>query len=52
MSKFSIFHFLSLQIDEDLTAKLNMGDVKFSFHEKHREYNPAWISPESEFTWL
>ncbi|KAL5971439.1 hypothetical protein TSMEX_000771 [Taenia solium] len=33
--------------DEMLTARLDMADYKFSFHEKFREYNPAWMSPEA-----
>ena len=37
---------LSVQIDEDLTARINMADYKFSFHEKGREYSPAWMAPE------
>uniref|UniRef100_A0A5K3ETA1 Ribosomal RNA-processing protein 8 n=1 Tax=Mesocestoides corti TaxID=53468 RepID=A0A5K3ETA1_MESCO len=32
--------------DEMLIARLDMADYKFSFHEKAREYNPAWMSPE------
>ena len=32
--------------DETLTARLDLADYKFSFHEKAREYNPAWMSPE------
>ncbi|KAF6777076.1 hypothetical protein AHF37_02864 [Paragonimus kellicotti] len=24
-----------------------MADYKFTFHEKAREYNPAWMSPEA-----
>ncbi|VDO53510.1 unnamed protein product, partial [Schistosoma margrebowiei] len=32
--------------DESLIARLDMADYKFSFHEKAREYNPAWMSPE------
>ncbi|OON15692.1 ankyrin repeat protein, partial [Opisthorchis viverrini] len=32
--------------DEFLVARLDMADYKFSFHEKAREYNPAWMSPE------
>lgn len=35
-----------VMIDEDLTARVNMGDYKFSFHEKGKEFNPAWLSPE------
>jgi len=35
-----------LQIDEDLTARVNMADYKFTFHEKGKEYNPAWMAPE------
>lgn len=33
--------------DEYLIARLDMADYKFSFHEKAREYNPAWMSPEA-----
>lgn len=35
------------QIDEDLTARINMGDAKFSFQERGRIYQPAWMSPEA-----
>lgn len=34
------------QIDEDLTARINMADYKFSFHEKGKEYSPGWLAPE------
>ena len=34
------------KIDEDLTARINMADAKFSFQEKGRVYYPAWMSPE------
>lgn len=34
-------------IEEDLTARLNMADAKFSFQEKGRIYYPAWMSPEA-----
>jgi len=34
-------------VDEDLTAKINMVDTKFSFQEKGRFYSPAWMSPET-----
>jgi len=37
---------LMLQIDEDLTARVNMADYKFTFHEKGKEHNPAWMAPE------
>ncbi|KAI0222000.1 Integrin-linked protein kinase [Lamellibrachia satsuma] len=33
-------------IDEDLTARISMADYKFSFHEKGKSYNPAWLAPE------
>lgn len=36
-----------VMIDEDLTARINMSDAKFSFHEKGRIYYPAWMSPEA-----
>ncbi|KAI7685863.1 hypothetical protein SSS_05691 [Sarcoptes scabiei] len=36
-----------VMIDEDLTAKVNMADAKFSFQEKNKSYNPGWMSPEA-----
>lgn len=36
-----------IMIDEDLTARINMADAKFSFQEKGRIYYPAWMSPEA-----
>jgi integrin-linked kinase len=36
-----------VMIDEDLTARINKNDYKFSFHEKGKEYNPAWMAPEA-----
>ncbi|CAO1360446.1 unnamed protein product [Diamesa serratosioi] len=36
-----------IMIDEDLTARINMGDAKFSFQERGRVYQPAWMSPET-----
>ncbi|KAK7602548.1 hypothetical protein V9T40_008137 [Parthenolecanium corni] len=36
-----------VMIDEDLTARINMADAKFSFQEKGRIYSPAWMSPEA-----
>ncbi|CAO1301065.1 unnamed protein product [Diamesa hyperborea] len=36
-----------VMIDEDLTARINMGDAKFSFQERGRVYQPAWMSPET-----
>jgi len=41
----NILH-LCLKIDEDLTARINMADYKFSFHEKGKEYSPGWLAPE------
>ncbi|XP_059488512.1 integrin-linked protein kinase [Neocloeon triangulifer] len=43
------FHLNSyhVMIDDDLTAKINMGDAKFSFQERNRIYQPAWMSPEA-----
>lgn len=34
-------------IDEDMTARINMGDAKFSFQEKGKSYAPAWSAPEA-----
>ena len=39
---------LFIQIDEDLTAKINMADYTFTFHDVGKEYNPAWLSPEGK----
>ncbi|KAJ6632621.1 Integrin-linked protein kinase like pat-4 [Pseudolycoriella hygida] len=36
-----------VMIDDDLTARINMGDAKFSFQEYGRLYQPAWMSPEA-----
>ncbi|XP_047114610.1 integrin-linked protein kinase [Schistocerca piceifrons] len=36
-----------VMIDDDLTARINMADAKFSFQEKGRVYYPAWMSPEA-----
>ncbi|XP_047503600.1 integrin-linked protein kinase [Pieris napi] len=36
-----------VMIDEDLTARINMADSKFSFQEKGRVYAPAWMAPET-----
>jgi integrin-linked kinase len=36
-----------VMIDEDLSARINMADYKFSFHEKGKEYNPQWLAPEA-----
>lgn len=42
------FHLNSkhVMIDEDLVAKINMSDYSFSFCDKNRVYNPAWMAPE------
>lgn len=41
------FHVSSLpQIDEDMTARISMADVKFSFQCPGRMYAPAWVAPE------
>ncbi|GFY49398.1 integrin-linked protein kinase homolog pat-4 [Trichonephila inaurata madagascariensis] len=36
-----------VMIDDDLTARINMADAKFSFQEKGKMYSPAWMSPEA-----
>ncbi|XP_014245998.1 integrin-linked protein kinase [Cimex lectularius] len=36
-----------IMIDEDLSARINMADAKFSFQEKGRIYYPAWMSPDA-----
>lgn len=41
-----------IMIDEDLTARINMADFKFTFQERARVYYPAWMSPEGWFSGL
>lgn len=38
-------------VDEELGAKISIGDTKFSFQEVGRLYSPPWMSPEGDF-WL
>uniref|UniRef100_A0A914D053 Protein kinase domain-containing protein n=1 Tax=Acrobeloides nanus TaxID=290746 RepID=A0A914D053_9BILA len=33
-------------VDEELSAKISIGDTKFSFQEVGRLYSPPWMSPE------
>jgi len=33
--------------DDELVARINMADSKFSFQEKGKIYHPAWIAPEA-----
>ena len=33
-------------VDDDLIARINMADAKFSFQEKNKYYCPAWMAPE------
>uniref|UniRef100_A0A4W3GSP7 Integrin-linked kinase n=1 Tax=Callorhinchus milii TaxID=7868 RepID=A0A4W3GSP7_CALMI len=37
----------SIMIDEDMTARISMADVKFSFQCPGRMYCPAWVAPEA-----
>jgi hypothetical protein len=32
--------------DDELVARINMADAKFSFQEKGKIYQPAWVAPE------
>ncbi|CAG0913637.1 unnamed protein product [Notodromas monacha] len=36
-----------IMIDEDMTARINMGDVKFSFQERGKMFSPQWVAPEA-----
>ncbi|CAB3260241.1 unnamed protein product [Arctia plantaginis] len=36
-----------IMIDEDLTARVNMADARFSFQSRGRLYAPAWLAPEA-----
>ena len=33
--------------DNELSARLNMADAKFSFMERAKSYHPQWMSPEA-----
>ncbi|XP_053561670.1 integrin-linked protein kinase [Bombina bombina] len=37
----------SVMIDEDMTARISMADVKLSFQCAGRIYCPAWVAPEA-----
>ncbi|KAJ8342377.1 hypothetical protein SKAU_G00323050 [Synaphobranchus kaupii] len=37
----------SVMIDEDMTARISMADVKFSFQCPGRMFAPAWVAPEA-----
>lgn len=34
-------------VDDALTARINMADAKFSFQERNKLYQPAWMAPEA-----
>jgi hypothetical protein len=36
--------------DDELVARINMADAKFSFQEKGKIYQPAWVAPEVEIS--
>ncbi|XP_075438418.1 scaffold protein ILK [Ascaphus truei] len=36
----------SIMIDEDMTARISMADVKLTFQCPGRMYCPAWVAPE------
>ena len=38
------------QIDQDMTALLNMADAEFSFQNKGKIYHPQWYAPEGELS--
>ena len=33
--------------DEELVARINMADARFSFQEKGKQYHPEWVAPEA-----
>lgn len=33
--------------DDELTARVNMGDAKFSFQERGKAFHPQWMAPEA-----
>ena len=33
--------------DNELSARLNMADAKFSFMERAKSYHPQWMAPEA-----
>ena len=39
---------LSLQVDDDLTAKLDLSTYRFSFMDSHVITHPQWYAPEGQ----
>ncbi|XP_022091607.1 integrin-linked protein kinase-like [Acanthaster planci] len=37
----------NIMIDEELSAKINMGDTRFSFQNRGKFFHPAWAAPEA-----
>lgn len=46
--KITRFHLNSfhVMVDEDLTARISMQDVRYSFQDNTKVFNPNWMSPE------
>ena len=47
MSQSLCSYLLQLQIDEDLTARINLCNTRLSFMENDKVYRPNWNAPES-----
>ena len=43
-------HYLVFQIDDDMTAKLDLCHTRFSFMENELVYTPNWMAPERIYT--
>ena len=43
----SLFFQIDAVSDNELSARLNMADAKFSFMERAKSYHPQWLSPEA-----
>ena len=38
--------YVLLQVDEDMTAKLDLSHTRFSFMENEKVFTPNWMAPE------
>lgn len=43
----SSFFQIDCVADDELTARVNMGDAKFTFQERGKAFHPQWMAPEA-----
>ncbi len=40
------------QVDEDLTAKLDLPHTRFSFMDNDKVFKPSWMAPERKYNFV